>query len=122
MRSLTDQLKEFHRVYELTPSHSLVQVQLRCIDEEMEELLFEIEQGAEDEDLAKEAVDVVYTIVSMFVAAGWDFEAAFAEVHRSNMSKLGADGKPIHKDGKVQKGPNYSPANMAPIVRNNNEQ
>ena len=32
----------------------------------------------------------------------------FNEIHASNMSKLGADGKPIYReDGKVLKGPNY---------------
>lgn len=34
--------------------------------------------------------------------------AAFIEVHSSNMSKLGEDGKPIYReDGKILKGPNY---------------
>lgn len=42
---------------------------------------------------------------------------AFKEVHRSNMSKLGDDGLPIRReDGKILKGPNYSPADMKPIV------
>lgn len=42
-----------------------------------------------------------------------DFPRAFHEVHRSNMSKLGTDGKPIYReDGKVLKGPNYSPADL----------
>ena len=35
------------------------------------------------------------------------------EVHRSNMSKLGLDGKPVHReDGKVMKGPNYREADL----------
>lgn len=43
-----------------------------------------------------------------------DFDRVFAEVHRSNMSKLGDDGKPIFReDGKVLKGPNYSPADLS---------
>lgn len=43
-----------------------------------------------------------------------DFDRIFAEVHRSNMSKLGDDGKPIYReDGKVLKGPNYSPADLS---------
>jgi len=42
---------------------------------------------------------------------------AFKEVHRSNMSKLGEDGKPIKReDGKVLKGPNYSPADLSNLV------
>lgn len=43
-----------------------------------------------------------------------DFDRIFAEVHRSNMSKLGEDGKPVFReDGKVLKGPNYSPADLS---------
>lgn len=42
---------------------------------------------------------------------------AFNEVHESNMSKMGPDGRPI-KDlsGKVKKGPNYFPPNLKIIV------
>ena len=40
----------------------------------------------------------------------WDLEEALDRVHKSNMSKLGLDGKPIYRvDGKVLKGPNYAP-------------
>lgn len=43
--------------------------------------------------------------------------AAFEIVHQSNMSKLGEDGKPIRReDGKILKGPNYSPPSMAAVV------
>ena len=41
------------------------------------------------------------------------FVKAFEEVHRSNMSKLGLDGKPIYReDGKITKGPDYFPPNL----------
>jgi predicted HAD superfamily Cof-like phosphohydrolase len=44
-------------------------------------------------------------------------EEVFAEIQRSNMSKLGADGKPIYReDGKVMKGPNYSPPDLAGVL------
>lgn len=43
-----------------------------------------------------------------------DFDRIFAEVHRSNMSKLGDDGRPVFReDGKVLKGKNYSPADLS---------
>jgi len=43
-----------------------------------------------------------------------DFDRIFAEVHRSNMSKLGDDGKPVYReDGKVLKSSNYSPADLS---------
>jgi hypothetical protein len=49
-------------------------------------------------------------------AEKYDFEGAFKEVHRSNMSKLD-NGKPIYReDGKVLKGPNYSPPDLSPFV------
>jgi predicted HAD superfamily Cof-like phosphohydrolase len=44
-------------------------------------------------------------------------EAIFDEIQRSNMSKLGADGKPIYReDGKVLKGPNYFKPNIEKIL------
>jgi len=48
---------------------------------------------------------------------GFDGDALLAEVHRSNMSKLGADGRPVRReDGKTLKGPNYSPPNIATVL------
>lgn len=47
---------------------------------------------------------------------------ADAEVHRSNMSKLGLDGKPqISAAGRVEKGPNYSPPDFSRILMMNDE-
>jgi predicted HAD superfamily Cof-like phosphohydrolase len=44
-------------------------------------------------------------------------DAAFAEVHRSNMSKAGPDGKPVTDGaGRVVKGPSYSPANLGQFL------
>jgi len=46
------------------------------------------------------------------------FDDAFCEVHLSNMSKLGEDGKPVKReDGKVLKGPNYRPADIDAVIR-----
>jgi predicted HAD superfamily Cof-like phosphohydrolase len=40
-------------------------------------------------------------------------------VHKSNMSKLGEDGKPLYRaDGKVLKGPNYQPPNLKDLIEN----
>jgi len=44
-------------------------------------------------------------------------EEIFEEIQASNMSKLGADGKPIYReDGKVMKGPNYFKPNIGAIL------
>ena len=48
---------------------------------------------------------------------GWDLDEALDRVHNSNMTKLGNDGKPIYReDGKVLKGPNYTPPNLSDLV------
>jgi len=45
-------------------------------------------------------------------------EAIFDEIQNSNMSKLGADGKPIYReDGKVLKGPNYFKPDLKKIIQ-----
>lgn len=42
---------------------------------------------------------------------------AFEEVHKSNMSKLGKDGKPIFReDGKIIKGPDYFRPNLKQFI------
>jgi hypothetical protein len=50
------------------------------------------------------------------VGAGISLDKALMEVHASNMSKLGTDGKPIlREDGKILKGENYFPPNLEPL-------
>ena len=63
--------------------------------------------------------DIMYLCPNLLNSTGlWQVHhEAWDEVHRSNMSKLGADGKPIYReDGKVMKGPNYSPPQLQGIV------
>jgi len=44
-------------------------------------------------------------------------QALFDEVHRSNMTKLGADGKPVvNEAGRVVKGPSYEPPKLAIVL------
>lgn len=52
--------------------------------------------------------DIGYFNEGTAIEYGIDLDDVFTEVHASNMSKLGEDGKPIFReDGKVMKGPNY---------------
>lgn len=47
----------------------------------------------------------------------YDLHALLSEVHRSNMSKLGSDGKPMYReDGKVMKGPNFFTPDVAAVI------
>ena len=64
--------------------------------------------------VAKELADLLYVVYGAADSLGIPLDVAFREVHRSNMSKFGPDGKAIRRDdGKVLKGPNYSPADMS---------
>ena len=57
--------------------------------------------------------DSIYVLIGLALKMGFDLDGAFREVHRSNMSKLGPDGKPIKRaDGKVLKGPNFTPPKL----------
>lgn len=86
------------------------------IREELQEL-----QDAMDSqnllEIADALTDILYVTYGAGHAYGIDLDACYHEVHRSNMTKLGADGKPVHReDGKVMKGPDYDPPHLAKII------
>ncbi|GHC55380.1 nucleoside triphosphate pyrophosphohydrolase family protein [Ulvibacter litoralis] len=63
--------------------------------------------------------DMLYILCGTIIEHGMQhkIEEVFNEIQRSNMSKLGADGKPIYReDGKVLKGPNYFKPNIKEIL------
>jgi predicted HAD superfamily Cof-like phosphohydrolase len=66
-------------------------------------------------ELARELADVVYVAYGTAITYGIDLDAVLAEIHRAIMSKLDEDGRPIFRDGKVQKGPNFRPPDLAPL-------
>ena len=69
------------------------------------------------EHLLKEVVDLLYVCHQMAACFVWDLQTAYNRVHGSNLSKLGADGKPIRReDGKILKGPNYFEPNLIDLV------
>jgi predicted HAD superfamily Cof-like phosphohydrolase len=84
--------------------------------EELEELL----EAMNNHDLVGMAdglADLLYVVFGTAVAYGIPIDHVFIEVHRSNMSKLGADGRPIvGPSGKRLKGPEYRAPEIAPIL------
>ena len=69
-------------------------------------------------ETADALADLIYVIYGMALETGIDLPSVLAEVQRSNMSKLGADGKPVYReDGKVLKGPDYFPPNVEAVLR-----
>lgn len=119
------QVLEFHKAF----GHPVAQttsigdkktndLRVSLIAEELGELKTALAAGDEVGTLDALA-DLQYVIGGAWVALGlWRLKsAAVSEVHRSNMSKLGADGRPIYReDGKILKGPNYTPPDLAQIL------
>jgi hypothetical protein len=89
------------------PDFSTRELRLELIREEYEEL----EEAIETKDMVAVAdalTDLLYVIYGAGHAFGLDLDACYTEVHESNMSKLGEDGKPIKNEmGKVLKGPDF---------------
>lgn len=93
---------------------ALRDLRAKLIEEEFNEAMDEIYDPEPDKKrLAKELADLLYVTYGAADAFGIPIDTVFREVHRSNMSKL-VDGKVVkNKDGKVMKGPNYSPADLS---------
>ena len=92
-------------------------LRIDLIDEE----LSEFKEAISNDDL-KEAIDALTDILYVTYGAGHAFgvnlDECFDEVQRSNMSKLGEDGKPIYNQaGKVMKGPNYFAPDLNKFLR-----
>lgn len=106
----------------------LFDLQARLIDEEHAEFVEACQDLFKDQNsrasqaaLLKELADLVFVCYQFAAAFGLDLDTAMRRVFESNMSKLGADGKPIYReDGKVLKGPNYKRADVSDLIPDNN--
>ena len=121
---LSTQAREFRSKYNLNndATRQTRQRQLDLIIEEFKEfleaegMLFRHGRNAKEECL-KELADLVYVCYQYAENMGWFLDEALDRVHKSNMSKLGEDGKPIYReDGKVLKSDNYKPPSMKGLV------
>ena len=84
--------------------------------EETGEFLAASEQG-DLVAIADALADIVYVAYGTALTYGIDLDSVLREVHRSNMSKLGADGQPLLRpDGKVLKSDRYRPPDIASII------
>tara|TARA_Y100001970_G_scaffold289111_1_gene418446 strand:+ start:806 stop:1225 length:420 start_codon:yes stop_codon:yes gene_type:complete len=98
------------------PSEKIVELRKKLIDEEYNELKIAIDENNLIE-VADALTDILVVTYGAGVAFGINLDKCFDEVHRSNMSKLSEDGKPIYNEfGKVMKGPNYSPPNLKELL------
>ena len=98
------------------PEEKIVKLRYDLIAEELEEFKVAI-RDKDIKEVADALTDILYVTYGAGHAFGIDLDKCFDEVQRSNMSKLGADGKPIYNEhGKVMKGPNYFEPNLKKFI------
>ncbi len=98
------------------PENKIVQLRIDLIEEELNEL----KEAVKNNDIVEVAdalTDILYVTYGAGHSFGVDLDKCFDEVQRSNMSKLGVDGKPIYnQSGKVMKGPDYFAPDLKKII------
>jgi len=98
------------------PDFNLGALRLDLIEEEVQELRDGLGKSSLLE-VADALTDILYVVYGAGHSFGIDLDDCFNEVHRSNMTKLGEDGRPMYRDdGKVMKGPKYEEPFLLPFV------
>ncbi|THF53395.1 hypothetical protein E6C50_04110 [Flavobacterium supellecticarium] len=127
MKKQLQAVQEFHESFGLGVSsfpkadlgEQVNRLRYNLMKEENEEYL-EAVQNNDLVEIADALGDMLYILCGTILEHGLQhkIEEVFDEIQRSNMSKLGEDGKPIYReDGKVMKGPNYFKPNFETILK-----
>ena len=115
---------EFHKAFGLPMrqlpgadvGEALAGLRVALLEEEVGEFVTASEKG-DLVAIADALADITYVIYGTALTYGIDLDSVLREVHRSNMSKLGNDGKPlIRDDGKVLKSERYFPPDIASVL------
>jgi predicted HAD superfamily Cof-like phosphohydrolase len=119
----TSHVREFHEAFGIRNAAAPIGdigdrealLRYKLIREENEEYLEAALRG-DLVEVADALGDILYILCGTLLKHGLEhkIDEVFREIQRSNMSKLGADGKPIYReDGKVMKGPAYFKPDIA---------
>jgi len=122
MKKQLNAVKDFHDTFGLNYNDSptvdlgkkIIELRFNLMKEENEEYI-EAARNNDIIEIADALGDMLYILCGTIIEHGMSdiIEDVFDEIQKSNMSKLGADGKPIYRDdGKVMKGPNYFKPNF----------
>ena len=121
-----EMVKEFHKSFNLPVPDEItmqdidtISLRLKLIYEELNELHNEFSPKGNFyiKTVAKEIADLLYVTYGFAATLGIPIDKVFEEVHKSNMTKLGDDGKPVYRDdGKVLKSKNYLPPNLNSVL------
>lgn len=127
MQEQIEKVEEFHQAFGIKNrfhpvgeiDRETLMLRYKLMREENEEYLEAAEQGDLIE-IADALGDMLYILCGTILSHGLQgkMEEVFAEIHRSNMSKLDAQGKPIYReDGKVLKSELYFKPNIGKILK-----
>ena len=123
MKKQLNAVKDFHDTFGLNYNNSptvdlekkIIELRFNLMKEENEEYI-EAARNNDIIEIADALGDMLYILCGTIIEHGMSdiIEDVFDEIQKSNMSKLGSDGKPIYReDGKVMKGPNYFKPNFS---------
>lgn len=125
MKEQLQAVEEFHKVFKVGTTEEIQLLSTedsilrhKLMEEENQEYLV----ACYEKDIvgvADALGDMLYILCGTILKHGLQhkIEEVFREIQRSNMSKLDLDGKPIFReDGKVLKGPSYTPPNIKEII------
>ncbi|EMY80981.1 nucleoside triphosphate pyrophosphohydrolase MazG-like protein [Psychroflexus gondwanensis ACAM 44] len=126
MKKTLEHVKIFHKAFGLDVSEvqkadlglDKNMLRYKLMREENEEYLEAASQG-DLVEVADALGDMLYILCGTIISHGMQhkIEEVFEEIHRSNMSKLDKNGKPIYReDGKVLKGPHYFKPELKDIL------
>ena len=115
-------MKTFGQEVKNKPSFStnkINELRISLIQEELDELTKAIKEN-DILEVADALTDILYVAYGAGHAFGINLDKCFDEVQKSNMSKLGKDGKPIYNElGKVMKGPGYFKPDLSKFLIKN---
>ena len=126
MKDQLDSVRRFHEVFQAYMEHTptakvpaeISQGRIQMFLEELEEYRAAV-NNHDIVEIADALTDMLYVLLGTFITHGLQdiAEELFAEVHRSNMSKLDEQGKPIFRqDGKVLKSDQFSDPDLRSII------
>lgn len=114
-----EQVKQWHRKFNVPapdaptlPPAERRGLRSTLIKEELMELAYAF-MTDDIVEVADAIGDLLYVVYGTAVECGIDADKVFAEVHRSNMTK---DASVVREDGKIMKGPHFSPPDIAGVL------
>lgn len=128
MRESVNKVLQFHETFRCFTNYqptgkipeSEYAIRVTLLQEELDEYRAAAEAG-DLEGVADALTDLLYVLFGTYIAHGLQdlVEDLFDEVHRSNMSKLDDQGKPVRReDGKVLKSDLFSKPDILSILEN----